>query len=283
MLKKPELKFLQPRRVRDFLYYRLKPMFSRLKKRWPSSKTRRLKLYYFGFKYKCPLCQSTLRRFIPYGMTLAVLEEKQVVGGGVRQNGWCPVCHSTDRERLVTLWLQNESGLFGRSLKLLHVAPEAGLQSILQKQKNIDYLTADLFSDSVMVKMDIMDIQYPNNYFDAIICNHVLEHVISDKKALLELFRVLKPTGWAILQVPISLTLQKTYEDPSINTPIERARCYGQDDHLRLFARDYAQKLLEAGFKLDIFDWTTKLGLFGGKTNKFGLNEKEKLYVVRKP
>ena len=104
---------------------------------------------------------------------------------------------------------------------------------------NIDYLSADLNSPSAMVKMDITNIKYEDNSFDVIICNHVLEHIPDDRKAMSELYRVLKPGGWAILQVPISLLLNKTYEDPTVTTPEEREKVFGQSDHVRIYAKDY--------------------------------------------
>ncbi len=133
-----------------------------------------------------------------------------------------------------------------------------------------------------MVRMDITDIQFPENSFDAIICNHVLEHVIDDYKAMTELHRVLKPGGWAILQVPISLSLDKTYEDFSITTARGREEAFGQDDHVRIYAKDYASRLEQAGFKVNVFNWDAVAGSFGGSSNKYGLNEDEQIYSVVK-
>jgi ubiquinone/menaquinone biosynthesis C-methylase UbiE len=134
-----------------------------------------------------------------------------------------------------------------------------------------------------MVRMDITDIQYPDNYFDAIICNHVLEHVIDDYKAMTELHRVLKPGGWAVLQVPISLSLGKTYENPSVTTAREREEAFGQDDHVRIYAKDYVSRLERAGFTVNVFDWNGQAEKFGGRSNKYGLNEEEEIYSVVKP
>jgi ubiquinone/menaquinone biosynthesis C-methylase UbiE len=101
-----------------------------------------------------------------------------------------------------------------------------------------------------MMTMDITDIQYEDQSFDVIYCSHVLEHVQNDKKALRELFRVLKNDGWAILLVPI--TSETTVEDPSIVDPIERLRAFGQEDHVRKYGRDYVDRLREAGFTVEI-------------------------------
>ena len=112
------------------------------------------------------------------------------------------------------------------------------------------YLTADLFDPRVMVKMDITNIQYPDETFDVIYCSHVLEHVPDDKKAMCEFYRVLKSDGWAILLVPV--TAKETFEDPAITDPAERLRLFGQKDHVRVYGPDYADRLAEAGFKVDI-------------------------------
>jgi predicted SAM-dependent methyltransferase len=116
-----------------------------------------------------------------------------------------------------------------------------------------------------------------------IICNHVLEHIIDERRAMYELYSILKQGGWAILQVPISVSLESTYEDFSIITPSEREQVFGQADHVRIYARDYTQRLEQVGFAVDIFDWTANNHCFGGQKNKFGLIEDERVYCARKP
>jgi ubiquinone/menaquinone biosynthesis C-methylase UbiE len=130
--------------------------------------------------------------------------------------------------------------------RMLHVAPERAFTTQLKRIPSLDYLTADLYNPRAMVKMDITDIQYPDASFDVIYCSHVLEHVPDDRKAMREFFRVLKPTGWAVLQVPI--TADHTIEDPSVVEPEERERLFGQKDHVRRYGPDYTQRLEEAGF-----------------------------------
>lgn len=130
--------------------------------------------------------------------------------------------------------------------------------------------------------MDITDIRFPDDYFDEIICNHVLEHVIDDGKAMSELYRILNPGGWAILQVPISLTLKNTYEDFSITTITGREQALGQDDHVRIYAEDYQARLAQAGFKVNVFKWVNERKNFGGRRNVFGLIEEEDVYSVTK-
>jgi predicted SAM-dependent methyltransferase len=241
------------------------------------------KVFYFGLSYKCPFCNSNLRTFLPHGLNFPVLKEKKVVGGGYRQNAICPICDSHDRERLLYLYLLYKTDLFQKSKKLLHIAPEPRLKIILRSKINIDYLSADISKKNVMVKMDITNIEFPNNSFDVIICNHVLEHIIEDGKAISELYRTLKPKGWAILQVPISLTLKNTYEDFSIITIPEREKAFGQGDHVRIYSKDYQERLTQAGFKVYVFKWKTEAENFGGKRNKFGLNGQECIYFAAKP
>jgi len=233
-------------------------------------------------RYRCPFCKSYLRAFLPYGSKISVLKDHHVVGGGHRENALCPVCGSLDRERLLYLFLLWNTDLFDTPKTLLHVAPEPRVANILAAQTHVDYLTADLHSKEVMLTMDITDIRLPDSSFDAIICNHVLEHVVDDRKAMSELLRTLKPGGWAILQVPLSLSLNHTYEDNSKMTPEAREEAFGQSDHVRIYAKDYEHRLAQAGFKVDIFRWITSPDNFGGRRNMFGLNEQECVYFLRK-
>lgn len=239
-------------------------------------------IFFFGSRYRCPFCRSYLRALLPYRPKISVLQEHHVIAGGYREHALCPVCGSKDRDRLLYLFLSCKTDIFDAPKRLLHVAPEARVAAILSGQTHLDYLTADLHSDKVMLKMDITDIRFPDNSFDAIICNHVLEHVIDDRKAMSELFRTLKPGGWAILQVPMSPSLEHTYEDASKTTPQAREAAFGQWDHVRIYAKDYEQRLAQAGFKVDIFRWTTSPDNFGGRRNVFGLNEQECVYFLRK-
>ena len=135
--------------------------------------------------------------------------------------------------------------------KMLHVAPEEQLSRLFGSALGIDYLSADLLSSNAMIRMDIMDIQYPDETFDVIYCSHVLEHVSDDRKAMRELHRVLRTGGWAILQVPIS-TAEVTFEDPKITRPKERERAFGQFDHVRRYGADYKDRLEDAGFSVEV-------------------------------
>jgi SAM-dependent methyltransferase len=230
---------------------------------------------YLGLRYRCPLCAAYLRAFLPGGEHHAVLAEKAVIGGGLRSNMTCPVCGAIDRERAVCLYLKDRPRLLARGIKLLHVAPEGSLGAWLRSLPELDYVTADLNMAGVDLKMDLTDIDLPDATFDAIICNHVLEHIPNDAKAMSEMLRVLKPGGWAILQTPISASLPHTYEDFSITDPTERERAFGQDDHVRIYAMDYVDRLKRAGFEVQAF-----CSRSGEDVAKFGLIEKEYVFLA---
>jgi SAM-dependent methyltransferase len=214
------------------------------------------------------------------GYDLPVITEKQIIGSGLR-NALCPVCGSSDRVRLLYLFMKQKTNLFGGKLKLLHIAPEDQLRNIFLKAPNLDYLTADIDPMKVMQQMDITQINYPENTFDAILCNHVLEHIPDDSKAMSELFRVLKPGGWATLQVPISKSLEKTHEDFSITSSQEREKHFGQKDHVRIYGKDYTNRLREAGFKVEEYKWILDQN-FKNQNNKHGLNEDETVFYCNK-
>ncbi len=236
-----------------------------------------------GHRYECPLCGAHLKTLWPRGLSHPVLTKYDIIGGGYREQASCPVCGSTERERLVWLYLTHRTELGRRPLRLLHVAPEPQLSLRLQKLPGLDYLSADLYDDAVMVKMDITDIDYPDARFDAIICNHVLEHVPEDERAMRELHRALAPGGWAILQIPVSSQIQTSIEDPTIVSPQARERAFGQEDHVRIYARaDYIARLGAAGFRVELFDWWEAGPEFGNPHNHYGLMPRETLFIARK-
>lgn len=240
------------------------------------------KVYYYGRRYECVLCESRVRVFRPFGFDIPVNSELKVVGAGRRAGAQCPVCRCLDRERLVYLYLRYKTDLFKRSGALLHVAPEPMLSNTLRKSPTVDYLSADFDPGNVMVQIDVTAIKYPDCTFDYIICNHVLEHVIDDLRAMRELYRVLKPGGWAILQVPVSQVLAKTYENFDITEPKEREKAFGQSDHVRIYGSDYKNRLESAGFEVKEFDWSEEAQIFGGCENKHSLIRDEKIFFARK-
>ena len=190
-----------------------------------------------GNRFHCPVCETCICRFYPFGVV-------------PRPNALCPVCGSLERHRMIWLYFRNETNLFSPPLKkMLHIAPEACFVKKLGASPCIDYLTADL-TDTAMIRMDITDIQYPDNSFDVIYCSHVLEHIPDDRKAMRELARILQPSGWAILQVP--LAIGNSVEDLSITDPKERERYFGQHDHVRVYGHDYKDRLVDAGFTVNV-------------------------------
>lgn len=250
-----------------------------------------LAVYYKGTKYTCPYCNKSFRKMLPGGFDLPVIREKNIIGGGYRKNDICPRCFSTDRDRLIYWFLKNKTDIFEKKYKVLHIAPEGCLKALLLSQKNIEYYTGDKFTKGYnayyydrkdVILMDVTNIPYKNNEFDIIICNHVLEHIIDDKKALSEIFRVLKPNAWAMLQVPISLKLDKTFQDDTIITPKDREKYYGQFDHVRIYGKDYKQKLEEAGFKVEIFNPVKDIFTSEDDIIKYAVNPEENIYIVHK-
>ena len=238
---------------------------------------------YIGNRYECPFCGGHFRRFLPGGVDVPVWKEKNVISGGYRSNVICPRCDSFDRERAIYLYIKNKTGLLCKNrkkLRILHVAPDRQLQRIFMSCPSIDYRSADISSPLAMDKVDIAKFKYEDNSFDVIICCHVLEHVPDDRKAMSELYRVLKPGGWAILQVPISLSLEKTYEDPTVATPKERERAFGQCDHFRMYGRDYIDRLESAGFSVDVYNITKEFG--ESFVNKHSLIKNEDIYICSK-
>jgi predicted SAM-dependent methyltransferase len=204
-------------------------------------------LFYKGNKFTDPIDNKSFRKLLPYGY------DKQ------RQNALSPSTLSLERHRLLWLYLKNETNFFTAKKKMLHMAPEQCFLKRFKKLKNLDYTTADLYAPKVDIKADILDLPFKENTFDVIFCNHVLEHIIDDKKAMQELLRVLKPNGMAILQIPQDLSLEKTYEDFSITSKEERAKHFGQYDHVRVYGKDYFNKLRSVGFKVEEVNYTKKL------------------------
>ena len=194
-------------------------------------------LLYKGNNVNCPICDGNFSKFLPYGNIGA-------------KNRLCPKCLSLERHRLLWLYLNNRTNFFKERLKVLHIAPEQAFFRRFRKLNNLEYITADLFSPLADIKMDIQNIPLDDNSFDVVICNHVLEHIDDEFKAVSEVYRILKPGGWAILQVPIDFNRQITFEDKTITSAKDREKYFGQYDHVRFHGLDYPERLRKSGFKV---------------------------------
>jgi SAM-dependent methyltransferase len=198
-----------------------------------------------GNTYTDPIDGKSYRRFLPYGYAK------------VRENVLAPGTLSLERHRLFWLYLKNETAFFSAPLRVLHFAPEQAFVKKFKKQKNLTYTTTDLNSPIADVKADICDLPFKDHSFDFIICNHVLEHIPNDTKAMQELYRVLAPSGTAIVQVPYDTKREITFEDNTITDQSERMRIFGQYDHLRVYGMDYFKKLSSIGFEVNALDYTS--------------------------
>ena len=238
-------------------------------------------LFSLGNRLECPFCHWHFRRFRPAGFHYPVIIEKQVIGGHWHRDNVCPRCMSHARERLAYLFLRDRTSLFEQPSRLLHVAPEPQLALVLKQSPNIQYVSADLVGPGVMSHFDIQHAPFQAETFDVIICNHVMEHVANDSVAMAELHRILKPGGWALLQVPIALAMDRTIEDSTATTEAERIERFGQEDHVRLYTRhDYIRRLNAAGFTVNTENFARDLG--SANVRRFGLVEKEDVFLCSK-
>lgn len=226
-----------------------------------------LGLFYLGRKVSCPICGGRYREFLPYGYVNS------------RKNSLCPRCLALERHRLLWVFLQQEAQFFNPAFKVLHVAPEHCFIKRFERVFGDNYITADLFSPLAKVKMDVQNIPFEANTFDVILCNHILEHVDDDRKAMRELLRVLKSGGWGVLLSPVNTKRTETYEDSSITSEKGRAEAFGQKDHLRDYGLDYPDRLREEGFEVESIDFAQQLG--EAMVQKYALSG-DIIYLVRK-
>ena len=228
-----------------------------------------LQFFYWGRRRVCPCCGGHFRKFRAFGTPLRI-------------DALCPVCGSLERQRLLWLFLKNSTPFFDSALSVLHVAPSAVLKRAFQKLPH-RYITVDLVSPLAQIRSDVTCLAFGADYFDAILCNHVLEHVFDDRAAMAELWRVLKPGGWAILQVPIDLQRAETLEVENLDALSfkDRLRLFGQADHVRQYGCDYATRLCEAGFDVQVIDFTKVLGQ--ENIIRYGLMSDEQIFFCKKP
>ena len=221
-----------------------------------------------GNTYTDPIDGKSFKSFLPYGYS------KQ------RDNVLSPSTLSLERHRVFWLYLKNETDFFTAPKKVLHFAPEQAFYKRFKKMPNLDYVTTDLNSPLADVKADICNLPFEDNTFDVIFCNHVLEHIPDDTKAMQELYRVMKVDGMGIFQIPQDLSRETTFEDNSITDKKERTKIFGQYDHVRIYGRDYFDKLRTAGFKVEEVDYTSTLS--ETEIDKYRLAKGEIIPVVSK-
>jgi SAM-dependent methyltransferase len=221
-----------------------------------------------GNAVECNVCGNTYKKFLPYGRMTS------------RENALCPNCLSLERHRLMQFYLKEKTNFYTSDLRVLHIAPEHCFISRFSAMKNIKYVTADIESPLAMVKMDIHQIPFEANSFDVAFCNHVMEHVTDDIKAMSEIFRTLKPGGWAIIQSPLWPNLSTTFEDLTITDPKKREEIFGQNDHVRNYGTDYGRRLEKAGF--NVTEDTFVMDMPKEKVARFSLPKDEIIYLCKK-
>ena len=223
--------------------------------------------YLRGNSHTDPIDNRSFRKFLPYGY------ENQ------RENVLSPSTLSLERHRLLWLYLKNETDFFTTKKKVLHMAPE---QCFVNRFKDLghEYITADLNSPIADIRANITNLPFEENTFDIIFCNHVLEHIQDDTKAMKELYRVMKKGGMGVFQIPQDLNRETTFEDNSITDKKERAKIFGQYDHVRIYGLDYFTKLRSIGFKVEEVNYSQKIS--SELSRRYRLMEGELLPVVFK-
>jgi hypothetical protein len=248
-----------------------------------------------GARYRCPVCDSRVKAFEPlpefyaenakkYAWPFAV-EEAETCNDRAYQ---CPHCSASDRDRLYALYLRDYLAALesNAGANIVDFAPAPSLSIFIRRQiarsgKNVSYRTADAFAEGVDDKVDITDLTvYRDGQFDFFICSHVLEHVADDRKALRELYRILRQGGSGILMVPIILSIDEIDEDPTVTDEGERWRRFGQYDHVRLYSKNgFIERVKEAGFIVNQHD----INSFGkDRFERNGIGNQSVLYVVQK-
>ena len=217
----------------------------------------------------CNICGYNGTGWGNVGNNARIFKNYHIIGGGIRENAMCPQCGSADRYRWLYFVLKNKTPLFYAGGTVLHFAPEKPVADRIMACNNVDYYTGDIEKGVAMHITDITDIQYKDSVFDYVICNHVMEHIKDEKKAVEEIKRVLKPDGRWIFSFPVCTDLAETFEDDSISSEEERWEKYGQGDHVRLYGMDFAERFSKYGFDLQIFTPKNELNEIEIKRNSF--------------
>lgn len=219
----------------------------------------------------CPICDTGFKVFLPFEP-------------GLRPHARCPKCNSLERNRLIWLYLQFKTGFFQHPWKLLHIAPNQALFNKFRNQSGLTYNPIDLetatYPASGVKAMNATNLAYRDDKFDFIICSHVLEHVKDDATAISELKRVLKAGGTGILLVPLDETRDESFEDATIKDPEERKRFFGQSDHVRIYGRDFPERLKNTGLSVNPVNFASE---FSQKERfEYGLLSDETLWIISK-
>jgi SAM-dependent methyltransferase len=245
---------------------------------------------YQGDKYVCPVCNTGLKYFnsIDFGYLKNLEDNAYVYPIFLLETSnlsefSCPKCRSTDRDRLYALYFEKKLGRSGNAnYDIVDFAPQPGLRHFLKNFPGLRYRCADLYLEGVDDVVDIKDMKaYADNSKDIFVCSHVLEHIDDDKKAMSELYRILKPGGWGIAMVPIMLGIEETLEEDHIQSDSDRWKYYMQNDHVRMYSKKgFINNLKGAGFKVHELD----VSFFGKDAfQKHGIQQRSVLYVVEKP
>lgn len=224
------------------------------------------RMLHYGTSRFCPCCESQVDAFRPYGAV-------------PRPGARCPVCGALERHRLLALYLRSRPALMQGIRRLLHIAPEAPVARLLGGDSAVDYISVDIQPEGVKLAADITNLAFADGSFDAIYCSHVLEHVDDDRRAMSELLRVLRPGAWLVLQVPIKGEV--TREDPAITEPEERLRLFGQVDHVRVYGRDFKDRLESVGLTVQVENPAREMR--GDVMVRFGVNPDEDIFFCRRP
>jgi len=227
-------------------------------------------LLYYGNKYEDPISGKTYCKFLPYGYSNNVK----------RDNALCPGSLSLERHRLLWLYLKEKTDFFTAKHKLLHIAPEQCFYKLFKAMPNLEYVTGDYVSPIADHHFDLHHAPFADNSFDVIFCHHVLEHVEDADQCMRELYRMMKPGGFGIFQIPQDVNRYETYEDKSITSEADRELHFWQKDHVRLFGLDYKDKLAAAGFKVTVEDYTKEIA--PELVERYRLPKGELLYMCRK-
>jgi SAM-dependent methyltransferase len=221
---------------------------------------------YRGLRYLCPCCGHHFRRLAPHGQP-------------PRPDRACPNCRALERHRVLWLYLARELGILWRPYRVLHVAPERAIRRRLSSAPNLTYVTADLAMAEAAVHSELGRLPFEDACFDVVICSHVLEHVEHDFESMIEMHRVLAPTGRALVMVPVNPRLSETYEDPSVTEPEARRRAFGHPAHVRYYGADVTTRLEQSGFEVEPIDYVDHMP--PGEARRIRASRGELIYVCR--